>query len=136
MYEDIMQLFEGDPGAFALYLALESRIKARWPDVEIRPKKTQVGFFHSCGFVWAWPARQRFGKKAQYACIGVSLGMPARIDSPRIQMAVEPYPGRWTNHMRIASEAELDDEFFAWLEEAHTFAQSKRAAGRITKREE
>ena len=47
-------------------------------------------------------------------------------ESPRIDVASEPYPNRWTHHMLIASEEEIDDELMSWIKEAAAFSAGKR----------
>ena len=120
MHPDILNLFAPTPGGLALYAALEAAILQRFPGVEIRPRRTQVGFFHGCGFAWASPARRKRDRDA--GRILLSLGLPAPVESPRILQAIEPYPGRWTHHLLLSSPADLDDALMAWLEEAHRFA--------------
>ena len=39
---------------------------------------------------------------------------------------MEPYPGRWTNHVLLSREDEIDEELMDWLREAYDFAESKR----------
>lgn len=56
----------------------------------------------------------------------MTLGLGRRLESPRVAVAVEPYPGRWTHHILLTSESELDAEVRAWLHEAYDFAESKR----------
>lgn len=107
----------GRPDAIELYLALESALLERFTQVEVRVSRTQIGFFHGCGFAWAWPPRRK-----SETGLGVSLGLPARISSPRILVATEPYPGRWTHHLHLKSPLELDAEFMSWVEAAYCFA--------------
>ena len=45
------------------------------------------------------------------------------VDSPRIAVKCEPYPGRWTHHIVLASADEIDAELLAWIDRAHQFAQ-------------
>ena len=116
MYEDRMALFGKIPGAFDLYMQLEEVICARYPRAEIRPKRSQVGFFDGYGFAWASPPLR--GK----AGITVTLGLPERLSSDRVFAAAEPYPGRWTHHFLVHSSAQFDDEFISWLDAAHAFA--------------
>ena len=49
-----------------------------------------------------------------------------RVEDPRIAVAVEPYPNRWTHHVLISESGQIDAQLMAWLEEARTFARSKR----------
>ena len=120
MCPEILTLFSPTPGGAELYAALEEAIFRRFPDVEIRPRRTQVGFFHGCGFAWVWPARRKRERNAGQ--IGLTLGLPAPVTSPRIAEAIEPYPGRWTHHLLLSSPADLDPELLGWLDEAYRFA--------------
>lgn len=122
---EIAGLFESRPGSLALYEAFEAALIKRYPQTEIRPKKTQVGFFDGCGFAWASPPT-RWRRRIDGPCIVITLGLPARLDSPRIMEAVEPYPGRWTHHLLLTDAHQIDSELLAWLDEAHGFALSKR----------
>ena len=45
--------------------------------------------------------------------------------SPRIAVATEPYPGRWTHHIVVSSLEEIDDELMGWIKEAAAFAAAK-----------
>ena len=53
----------------------------------------------------------------------LTLGLPEPVDSPRIAVKCEPYPGRWTHHIVLSSPDEIDAELLAWIERAHQFAQ-------------
>ena len=55
----------------------------------------------------------------------VSFGLSRRLDSPRIAVAVEPYPSRWTHHVIVSETEQLDGELMDWLREAHDFALVK-----------
>ena len=56
----------------------------------------------------------------------VSFGLGYRKEAERIDVATEPYPGRWTHHMMVGSSAEIDDELMGWIKEAADFYASKR----------
>ena len=56
----------------------------------------------------------------------VTIGLPHQLRSPRVAVAVEPYPGRWTHHVLISQEEQIDEELMGWLREAYEFAESKR----------
>ena len=55
----------------------------------------------------------------------VTFGLDRKAVSPRIDVATEPYPNRWTHHVTVASPEEIDDEMMAWLREAYGFAAVK-----------
>ena len=126
MHPEILTLFGSTSGGMELYTALETTILERYPGTEIRPRRTQVGFFDGCGFAWAWPARKKRDRDA--GRIGLTLGLGAPVTSARIAEAVEPYPGRWTHHLLLSSPAEIDAELLGWLDEAHSFAASRSQA--------
>ena len=56
----------------------------------------------------------------------MSFGLNYRKESPRIDAAVEPYPNRWTHHVMIGSEEEIDAELLDWIAEAAAFSRAKR----------
>ena len=56
----------------------------------------------------------------------MTIGLSHRLDSPRVAVATEPYPGRWTHHILISDETQIDGELLDWLREAWEFAESKR----------
>lgn len=119
MYEDRMALFASISGAFELYMQLEALIHVRYPQTEIRAKRTQVGFFDGCGFAWAsLPLRGKTG-------ITVTLGLPEKLMSERVLAASEPYPGRWTHHFIFQSTEDINEEFISWLDAAHDFALAR-----------
>lgn len=117
MLEEAFIPLLGRPDAISLYHELESEMLKRFPEVEIRVSKTQIGFFHGCGFAWAWPPRRK-----REMGLGFSLGLPEHVESPRISFATEPYPGRWTHHLLIASIQDLDTQLWTWVEQAYHFA--------------
>lgn len=55
----------------------------------------------------------------------VTLGLSYPLDSERISVKTEPYPGRWTTHIVIGSIDEIYDELLTWLSEAYAFAEAK-----------
>lgn len=120
MLPELEILFADTEGGAALCSRLIEDVQSALPEVELRPARTQIGLFHGCGFAWVWPARRK--SERRQGCIGLSIGLPARVESERFHSAVEPYPGRWTHHMLLSSEREIDAELIAWLREAWHFA--------------
>ena len=45
--------------------------------------------------------------------------------SPRIAVAVEPYPNRWTHHVVVSQPEEIDGKLLDWLSQAYQFCQIK-----------
>ena len=55
----------------------------------------------------------------------VTFGLGHKVESPRIDVATEPYPGRWTHHVLIGGPEEVDDELMAWVRAAAEFSAAK-----------
>ena len=56
----------------------------------------------------------------------VTFGLGYRKDSPRIDVATQPYPGRWTHHVLLPDAASIDATLLGWIAEARAFALAKR----------
>jgi len=120
MSDGIKVLFGSEPRAVVLYEALEKVIMAM-PDVERIIRRTQVSFYVKRGFAWIW--LPKVDAKAQPdVYVVLSFGLGGKIDNPRIVQAVEPYPNRWTHHVIIDSESEIDAELLGWIVQSHEFA--------------
>ena len=126
MEPDILFFFDKHPGALPLYQTWESRVLAEVEHVTVKVQKTQITFANRRQFacVSFLPARRTKDRPKTY--ITVTLGLNRRLDSPRVDKASEPYPGRWTHHLLIASPEEIDGELMGWAREAAAFAESKR----------
>lgn len=55
----------------------------------------------------------------------VTVGLARKVESPRVAIATEPYPGRWTHHIVVSSLGEIDGELMGWIKEAAAFAAAK-----------
>ena len=51
--------------------------------------------------------------------------------SPRIDIATEPYPNRWTHHVVVHKEEEIDEELIGWIKEAAAFAETKKRKKKV-----
>ena len=73
----------GECGAMALYEALAGWILAEFPNAELRPRRTQIGFAE--GRLFACASRAAVRRKAERPdpWITVSLGLPRPLESPR-----------------------------------------------------
>ena len=120
MSADVKSVFKSMPGAMDLYGSIE-RLLMSLPGVAVEVKKTQAGFRHRKMFAWVWlPIRKVRGRPDVYVVLSIRLRR--KICSARVAEAVEPYPGRWVNHIIVTEESDLDDELLRWLEEAYEFA--------------
>ncbi|MDL2234354.1 DUF5655 domain-containing protein [Ruminococcaceae bacterium OttesenSCG-928-L11] len=125
---DILRYFEANQEAYPLYKALEQAILTQLSPVERKVSKTQISF--SCGKIFAMASLPvRRAKGWPKICILASFGLEHRVDHPRIAVAVEPYPNRWTHHVVIAQPEDVDDALMAWIREAHSFSMTKGRSG-------
>ena len=124
---DTMAFFEAQkhPEALPLYEALEGRILAEVDGVRIKVQKSQITFYNRHLFACASFARVRRKAELPPCWLVVTVGLARRLDSPRVAVATEPYPGRWTHHIVISNPAEMDDELMGWVREAAAFAAAK-----------
>lgn len=122
MTSDELFFFNPMPEALPLYAALSEKLLAAFPNVAVAVKKTQITFREKYGFAFVSLRRM---KGCPQVFIVLSFGLSHRLDSPRIAVAVEPYPNRRTHHVIVQSTEELDSELMGWLAEAHTFALTK-----------
>ena len=104
-YEEARRIFE------TLRAAIETLGSA-----EVRETKSQVAFRRRKVFAWVWiPDRYLHGR---HAPLVLTLSFAMRNDSPRWKEIVEPAPGRFTHHLELYSETEIDNEVRGWLQEA------------------
>jgi hypothetical protein len=122
---DLLFYFDGHPLELALYQAFFDALDARLPQARVQVQKSQISFYGRHLFAaTSIPVRRK--KDWPKNCLLVTFGLGQRLDSPRIAVAVEPYPGRWTHHMVLSAPEEIDGQLLDWLEEAFTFSESKR----------
>ena len=122
---DVLLFFDGHPAELALYQALASQLDALFPDASVKVQRSQISFYGRHLFAAAsMPVRRR--RDWPRECLVVTAGLSRPLDSPRAAVSVEPYPGRWTNHILLTREDQVDEELLRWLREAWDFSQSKR----------
>lgn len=122
---DLLFFFDGKPREQVLYQHLETQMELLFPEAFVKVQKSQISFYGRHLFAAAsLPLRRR--KTWPEECILVTFGLGYRLDSPRIAAAAEPYPGRWTHHVVVSQEEQVDGELLDWIREAYAFSQSKR----------
>ena len=126
---DVQFFFDGKPLELALYQTLSERMAEALPDdVSVKVQKSQISFYGRHLFAAAsLPVRRR--KDWPKMCLMVTVGLPYRLDSPRVVAASEPYPGRWTHHLLLTAPEDVDGLLAAWLAEAYRFAREKQRRG-------
>ena len=118
MNSGILSFLDRQPEMLPVYETLEKRILEEIPETRVKVQKSQISFYNR--HMFACISFLRLRKKAdcpeQYMV--VSFGLRRREMSERIEAAVEPYPGRWTHHLVVCTEKEIDEELMGWLKEA------------------
>ena len=125
MDADTLLFFEQQPAALPFYEAFHDAVLKRHPDARIKIQKTQISF--SNRYIFACVSFLRVKKKKELLdpYLVITLGLPYSLESPRVAVKTEPYPGRWTTHIVIGSEEEVDEELLGWTDEAYCFAGRK-----------
>lgn len=121
----VLRFFEGKSKELALYEVFAEKALNAFPGITVRVQKSQITFSGRHNFAFAsLPIRRR--KEWPEHCILVTFGLFHRLESPRIAVAVEPYPNRWTHHVTVSEESQLDAELMGWIGESYAFSESKR----------
>lgn len=117
--------FESHPDALPIYEILEQKILKEVPNVRVKFQKTQISFYNNHMFACASFMRVRKKKDCPEPFLVVTFSLDHQAVSPRIDVATEPYPGRWTHHVLTAGKEEIDDELMEWIREAAAFSDRK-----------
>jgi len=125
MNQNILLFFDKNTDALPLYERLEEKILSEIEHVTIKVQKTQISFFNKHMFACVSFARVRRKKDCPASYIVVTFGLGYKLESPRIDVATEPYPNRWTHHTLISEIDEIDDELIGWIKEASIFSAEK-----------
>lgn len=97
-------------------LPILMKILGALPETEVVQQKSQISL--KCGghpYAALYPVSS---KKA-----GLAIFLNERIDSQRVYAVSEPYPARFTHHLRLEGAEQVDEELLCWLRRA---AQWKR----------
>ena len=123
--QDALLFFDQHQTAWPLYEAFVRRLSAQFPDSKMKVQKTQITY--SNRHVYACVSFLRVKKKAELpnSYFVLTLGLPYPLESERVAVKTEAYPGRWTTHIVISSLSDLDEELFGWVEQAYDFSENK-----------
>lgn len=123
--QDTLLFFKEHPAALPVYEAFAGKLAGALPNSNVRVQKTQITF--SNRHVYACVSFLRVKKKAELpdSFFVLTLGLPYALESERVAVKTEPYPGRWTTHFVISRLSDLDEELFAWVRQAYAFAVQK-----------
>ena len=122
---DTLMFFNEHPRAVPLYDRLEKTIFDSFPVVNKRVQKTQISFSNRHMFACVSFARVKRKAELPDPFIVVTVGLPYPLESERVAVKTEPYPGRWTTHIVVGTVDEIDGELLAWIRQAYAFADSK-----------
>ena len=122
---DTLLFFSGHQSALPLYQAFESILYASFPNVNKRVQKTQITFYNRHVFACVSFARVKRKAELKEGFMVITLGLPGPLESARVAVKTEAYPGRWTTHIVVSSPEELDEELLSWVREAYAFANAK-----------
>lgn len=127
---DTLQFFEVMPGALPLYEQLLELVRQTVGTFSIRVQKTQITWSNRYVFACISFAKVRPAKLRPQTYLVVTFGLDHRVEPPRIDIATEPYPHRWTHHVLISAPEEIDNELLGWVREAYDFSAAKGMAKR------
>lgn len=122
---DKLLFFDQRMDALPLYEVFEKRVTEEIENVRIKAQKTQISFYNRHLFACVSFARIRKKKDCPPVWLTVTFGLDHKVESPRIEIATEPYPNRWTHHLLISDVEEIDDELMMWVREAADFSERK-----------
>jgi hypothetical protein len=122
--EDYILFFNKAPEAFPLFETVYNFISNEFDDIKIKAQKTQITFSNRYGFAFISLPKRKIKSPADVS-ITLTLGLNRKVESPRVYYASEPYPGRWTHHIIVKDESEIDSEIKEWIREAYYFAMMK-----------
>ena len=122
---DEMLFWYDYPNMLPIYEALRRNLTEHYPDMSIKVSKTQISFYNRHMFAMASTPKKR-KKDWPKEFVMLSIGLPYPLKNPRVLASVEPYPGRWTHHIALTNEAEMNDELLEWIDAAYQFSESKR----------
>lgn len=123
--QDTLFFFDRHQTVYPLYACFQEKLLARFPESRIKVQKTQISYYNR--HLYACVSFLKVKKKAKLPedYFVLTLGLSAPLESDRVAVKTEPYPGRWTTHFVISSPADLGEELFDWIEQAYNFAQAK-----------
>ena len=122
---DALMFLDQHMDILPLYQAFEELLFDSFPVVNKRVQKTQITFSNRHVFACVSFARVKRKAELPMRFIVITLGLPAPLDSERVAVKTEPYPGRWTHHIVVNKPEELDEELLSWVRDAYDFAAVK-----------
>ncbi|MDO5406276.1 MAG: DUF5655 domain-containing protein [Eubacteriales bacterium] len=122
---DVYLFFDQHPYALSLFEQFRQKLLVMFPETGMRVQKTQITFTNPRVFACVSMAKVRKAKDRPKEYIVVTFGLGTQLLSPRIDVATEPYPNRWTHHVLISGPQEIDEELMEWIQMSYDFAIKK-----------
>ncbi len=123
--QDTMLFFHGHPGVYPVYEAFENALLRLYPQTKTAVQKTQIAFSNRHIFACVSFMRPKRRAELPRDYFVLTLGLPYPLESRRVAVKTQPYPGRWTTHIVLSSTDELDGELFDWVRQAYAFSDRK-----------
>lgn len=123
---DTLMFFDQHQDALFLYQAFEDLLRTSFPAVNRRVQKTQITFYNRHVFACISFARVKRKAELPEGYLVITLGLHRPLESERVAVKTEPYPGRWTHHIVVSRAEDLDEELLSWIREAYDFANAKK----------
>jgi hypothetical protein len=112
---NLEQYFAGNIQSREIFECLHDIIEAMGP-AEMLVMESQVAFRRKKAFAYAWmPGKYNRGRGAPLV---LTLSLRRRDISPRWKVITTLSPDRFTHHLELYSENEVDDQVCQWLQEA------------------
>ncbi len=101
-----------------LFTALVDRIAGEWPGTRLRTMKTCVSFDDPKAYLYVSEARRSMtgGRPG----LLLTFGLPEPMRHPRFEQIVPVSAKRYTIHMTVCEESELDEELIGILAMSRT----------------
>ncbi len=122
---DTLMFFDGHLDTLNLYRTFEEQLYNAFTKVNKHVQKTQIAFFNRHVFVCISFARVKSKAELPKGYMVITLVLPLPLETDRVAVKSEPYPGRWTHHIVVSREEELDEELVSWIRESYAFADAK-----------
>ena len=121
---DILSFFDGKGYELGLYEVLAGKLLATYPNTEIRVQKTQISFYDRRMYACAslTPVRRKAERPARFITVTFSLDAP--LSSARV-LAVQVRERRWTHHVLVGGEKEIDEELMGWVAMSHALSAER-----------
>ncbi|NMD68729.1 hypothetical protein HHO41_00405 [Bacillus sp. DNRA2] len=117
--EEVQTFLANQPDHITLFQALERMISSIGP-ATVEVHHSQISFGTKAQFAWLWYPPSEAKRPTNSIVLSFSVGR--RLKNKRFFEIDEAYPGRFTHHVIIESEADLNKEVFTWICEAYTFS--------------